>query len=92
MFVEPASLVETKMFLWRFRNKISDAEYQFEAMLNKRKPSQLPSCQYLPPLIVDNPQADEEDEEFAEEIMQDLRAMLCEFMNTHSGVKMNPVC
>ena len=85
--VNPVSLQDSLMFLWKIRNKVSNLEYEIYSMVNRRHQLNFPDGQgNFPPLAIIDVEQDLADENLAENLFMELRDAVTNFLDSYSGV------
>ena len=77
---------EALLYLWKLRNKIIQAEFELTKMVEKRNPIIKNHRTAMPPMIANDPDMDEEDEQYADYLFLDIQDHLQQFMGSYSGV------
>ena len=85
--VNPVSLQDSLMFLWKIRNKVSNLEYEIYSMVNRRHQLNFPDGQgNFPSLAIIDVEQDIADENLAENLFMELRDAVTNFLDSYSGV------
>ena len=85
--VNPVSLQDSLMFLWKIRNKVSNLEYEIYSMVNRCHQLNFPDGQgNFPPFAIIDVEQNIADENLAENLFMELRDVVTNFLDSYSGV------